>query len=389
MPVSNIRILIVSEPGVDGVFRHVEDLVKYMLATNGLQVDLAYSSCRGSDRLYKLVDKVQHAGGIAVDLKVRNRPCISDFTALKHLRSVVLSRSPSVIHAHSSKAGGLVRLLGFCITPPIIYTPHAYYGMGENTGVKNSLYNGVERILGPRGTTIHVSPEEAEFAHKRLHLQNSKSVTIPNAVDFTLFRPAENEDERAVIRESLGIPANALVIGSIGRVSYQKNPSALYEAFARFQKKVGIPNLKLLHVGSGEDSDLSALVKLAKNLGIENCVVRPSYRSDPEVFYRAMDAFCLSSRYEGLPFTALEALASNLPLILSEAPGLRSFGSDDYGFNSVYYGKQGSPDYLAEAMCRWYERRSNTVNHRAQAKEIFSIPKVYGQILDLYRQYAG
>ena len=89
--------------------------------------------------------------------------------------------------------------------------------------------------------------------------------------------------------------------------------------------------------------------QLAVELGIADQVVRPAYRSDPEVFYRAMDAFCQSSRYEGLPFTGLEALAANLPLILTDAPGLQSFGDSGYGLSHVFYGKADEQS-LATAM---------------------------------------
>ncbi|CAA6696207.1 MULTISPECIES: glycosyltransferase [unclassified Lentimonas] len=379
------RILMVSEPGIDGVFRHVEGLIDFLLKT-GAEVDFAYSSARTAPPLLALVQRVNDAGGETLDLATSNAPSLADIRALLRLRAFVQRRKPTVIHGHSSKAGALVRLLPLKNNIGRYYTPHAYYGMGGNSGLKASIFNGIERLLGKRGCTIHLSPEESEFANTTLKLKNTQSTIIPNGVDFSLFHPANSASERDQIRQSLGIAPDAIVIGSIGRLSYQKDPSTLYRAFDHFRRNsTDSANIKLLHVGNGEAEDVTTLQALAQQLGITEAIIRPAYRSDPEVFYRAMDTFCLSSRYEGLPFTGLEALASNLPLILTDAPGLRSFGAKAYGFSDVYYGTLGSYESLAEAMQTWHVNRQSATNHRERAQVHFSIEEVYGQILELYR----
>ncbi len=104
------RVLQVVEPGVDGVFRHVEGLVDYLHARD-VSVDLAFSSRRGSDRLTRLVERVRERGGEALDLQVGNAPEPGDLAAVLSLVRAIRRRKPSVIHAHSSKAGALVRML--------------------------------------------------------------------------------------------------------------------------------------------------------------------------------------------------------------------------------------------------------------------------------------
>ena len=102
------RILLVVEPGVDGVFRHVEALVHFLLP-QGFEVDLAYSDVRKSDRLAVLVEHVLAKGGRVLNLRVGNSPGPGDLRAFLSLRRFVRERKPAVIHAHSSKAGGLAR----------------------------------------------------------------------------------------------------------------------------------------------------------------------------------------------------------------------------------------------------------------------------------------
>lgn len=386
---SNLRAMIVSEPGLDGVLRHVEGLVHCLLDTN-VDVDYVYSSSRGGKQLNALIDKVESSGGKTLDLKVSNYPSLADLTAYRRLYKFAIQRRPGLVHAHSSKAGALVRLLPRSISNQVFYTPHAYYGMGKSSGFKTFVFNSIERLLCSRGTSIHVSPEEAEFSYRQLNLDPCSSVCIPNAVDCQLFYPAATMADCAHIRHSLGLPCDATVIGSIGRLSYQKNPELLYRAFARFTEGSDLDSksVYLLHVGNGSESEMRDLRQLAVHLGIADQVVRPPYRSDPELFYRAMDAFCLSSRYEGLPFTGLEALASNLPLILTDVPGLQSFGDSSYGLSHVFYG-QSDEESLAAAMYAWYRKRRSPVNHRECAQKHFSIPEVYGKILRLYERYSS
>lgn len=382
------RVLIGTEPGLDGVFRHVECLIHFLL-NNGIEVDFAYSSKRGSAQLSALIQKVESNAGETLDLKTGNSPSFADLSAYRRLYAFAKRRRPSVTHAHSSKAGALARLLPHSVSGQVFYTPHAYYGLGYSGGVKTLLFNSIERFLGPRGISIHLSPEESEFAEATLYLRPDGHVSIPNAVDFAVFREVASVEERAAIRQSLGLPEEATVIGSIGRLSYQKNPELLYRAFVRFaEQRDQTEPLYLLHVGNGSATEMREMHQLSVELGIVDQVVRPAYRSDPEIFYRAMDAFCLSSRYEGLPFTGLEALAANLPLILTDAPGLQSFGDSGYGLSHVFYGKADEQS-LATAMDAWFRRRTLPVNHRQSAQKHFSIPEVYGKILKLYEDYSA
>src|SRR5690606_37420984 len=102
------------------------------------------------------------------DLRVGAAPGPSDLRALRDLMRLKDRFSPHVIHAHSSKAGGLARLLGMlCGQQNILYTPNAYYGMG-NGGLKSWLFSCVERCLGTRGMTINVSGDEQRFGVDRL-----------------------------------------------------------------------------------------------------------------------------------------------------------------------------------------------------------------------------
>ena len=141
--------------------------------------------------------------------------------------------------------------------------------------------------------------------------EKGKVHVMPNAIDTEKF--AFDPAARARLREELGIPRAAFVVGHVGRFTYAKNHEFLLQVFALFKQQR--PGCKLLLVGEGE---LEQKVKnKAVELGLQNDVIFTGARSDVAKLYSAMDVFCLPSRYEGFPVVALEAQANGLPFLFS------------------------------------------------------------------------
>ena len=162
-----MKVLIVVEPGFAGVFRQVEGLVRY-LHRQGVSVAMAYSDRRPSPGLPILIKEIEQHGGEVLNLRMINRPTLSDLRAAWQLNRFITTVRPDVIHAHSSKAGALVRVLTKSTSKrPVFYTPNAYYGMGR-TGLLACFFDLLERWLAPRAITINISEDEARFAREVL-----------------------------------------------------------------------------------------------------------------------------------------------------------------------------------------------------------------------------
>jgi glycosyltransferase involved in cell wall biosynthesis len=379
-----MRILLVSEPGENGVFRHVEDLTEHLIST-GHTVSLAYSDVRSSDRLFCLVEKVRQSGGFTENLEIANQPQFGDLRAIMRLLSLYRRFKPDVIHAHSAKAGGLVRLLRrFGAHPQVFYTPHAYYGLGRKASFSVRFFTFVERYLAPGTVTINLSPDEAEYGRNVLRLPFSLQKLIPNGVDTRHFAPGTT-DERQALRAEMGIPPSAVVVGSLGRFSYQKDPMTLHRAFRACVDLM--PNLYLVHVGCG--SLREEVQKYAKMHGYEHRVIWIDYLRDPGPFYRMLDCFMLTSRYEGLSFAALEAMATNVPLVLSDAPGNRGFM--DLGLSHLWTARVEYPASFASAITSWYDDRAHPrpCNHKEIAAAGFSRKVQFENIEAAYAQTLG
>lgn len=123
---------------------------------------------------------------------------------------------------------------------------------------------------------------------------------------------------RETMRNHLGIPEDACVVGTVGRIYFEKGHAYLIMAVAGL---AGIyPNVRLLVVGTGPL--LPGLRALAIKLGIEDRVIFTGYFEDLAGALSAMDVFALTSILEeGFPTVLLEAQAMGLPVVASDIGG--------------------------------------------------------------------
>ena len=375
----NLSVLQVVEPGIDGVFRHVEDLTNF-LVQEGCKIHIAYSSIRSSSRLVELVSYVERSGGSTVDLRVGNKPSIGDLAAYFKLKQIIKETNCDVIHAHSSKAGFLARLATSKQNRDrCIYTPNAYYGMGNQKNLLRPLYNQIEKTFGATGITINVSPEESRFAQTVLKIPGSRRRLIPNAISFDRYLPVTLETKNQ-LRKEFNIPTNNIVVGSVGRLDFQKDPITLVDAYSVAAKQN--PNLFFAHLGDGRmREDVQARIN---HLGLSQTFLRIPYLSDVSKYYGLLDIFVLTSRYEGLPFSVLETMAFNLPAVLTSCPG--NIGFKEYGFEDLWYGDIENSISIGKQISKAVNRVSD--NHKSSNRKIaashFEQVKVYRRILELY-----
>ncbi len=135
---------------------------------------------------------------------------------------------------------------------------------------------------------------------------------IRNAVDFDRFVHL-NKDKKQM-RQELGIPQDAYVVGQVGRFDEQKNPKFTLAVFDEMQKKYD--NCYLLLIGRGNlESELRERIK---ELGVEDKVKMLVNRDDVPELMNAMDVFVLPSRYEGFGIVLIEAQIVGLPCVVSD-----------------------------------------------------------------------
>ena len=131
-----------------------------------------------------------------------------------------------------------------------------------------------------------------------------------NAIDIDKF--VFNKAIRKEKRKELNVD-DKIVVGSVGRLSYQKNPEKIIDIFKKYHEAQ--KSSVLLMIGIGDK--LEELKKIVKNYNIEDSVLFLSRRTDINELMMAMDFFLLPSRFEGLPIVLVEAQCTGLTCIVS------------------------------------------------------------------------
>lgn len=132
-----------------------------------------------------------------------------------------------------------------------------------------------------------------------------------NAVDTNQFQ--FSQENRTTFRTEFGINNNTLIIGTVGRVTLQKNPLRIYSIFKeiiRFQ-----PNVKCMWVGTGEMEE--QIKDMISRDCLEDKIIMTGVRSDIPAIMSALDCMIFPSLWEGLPVSVIESQMANLPCVLS------------------------------------------------------------------------
>jgi glycosyltransferase involved in cell wall biosynthesis len=198
---------------------------------------------------------------------------------------------------------------------------------------------------------------------------------IYNGVDVDRYsRPHDG----AAKRRELGIPADAWVIGLVGMLRPQKNHELLLKAFAKLLPVV--PEAWVVLVGDWDRRPM--LEALAGTLGIRDRVKFLGCRLDVAELYPVFDVYCLSSHYEGMPLTVLEAMSAGRPVVGTRVVGIQEFIADDQTGLLV---PPNDPSALAQALLR--VRRDAGLGPRL-ADGARAFISTHGRLEDMVKRYA-
>jgi glycosyltransferase involved in cell wall biosynthesis len=144
-------------------------------------------------------------------------------------------------------------------------------------------------------------------------ITNPESVfVLPNAINLAPI----TSDEEINLHVKVGLPDQAKVVVSMGRLAPEKGFDLLLEAFAQLAPTHGDYHLVIL----GEGSERNPLERARESLNLTGRVHMPGRVSNPMAYLRKCDLFVMSSRYEGFPMALCEAMACGLPVISFDCP---------------------------------------------------------------------
>ncbi len=261
---------------------------------------------------------------------------IADLISLFKLYIFFRKNRFDIVHTHSSKTGVLGRLAArFAGVPVIIHTVHGFAFPAAKNLIDKFVYYFFE-WLGSKCSTaiVLLNYNDQSIAENNLNVPIKKLYLIPNGVDTTFYFPANYEDRIKNRAGILNLSINSIAVGMVGRLWEQKNPECFVKAAIKFLSTQKV-NANFYLIGDGElKKSLQELINIS---GFEKSIHILGWRSDVAEILRSLDIFVLPSRWEGLPLSILEAMASALPVIASDIPGNRDLiddGCDGFLFPS-------------------------------------------------------
>lgn len=248
-----------------------------------------------------------------------------DLVAILKLRRLIRRIQPSIVHAHTPKAGLLGMLAAQLERVPVrIYHVHGLPFLTE-AGLKQRLLFSTEklsstlanRVLCVSHSVRNIIVTDGICPPSKIKVIHHGSI---NGVDAdNRFNPDTiDQNLRRKIRNKHSIPNDAFVIGFVGRIVRQKGIIELSESW-KYLKSI-FPNIYLLMVGPHESKD-SIPESINEELNTDSRVRMIGPDWDSPKFFSAFDLVVLPSYREGLPVVLLEAAAMRLPVVASNIPG--------------------------------------------------------------------
>ena len=237
-----------------------------------------------------------------------------DCLALARLVRLLRRERYALLHAHSAKGGYLGRLAArLAGRPRTVYSPRAFSYLSQR-GVARRFFLGLERLAVPWTDLLHATSEsEKARAVGEVGFPSDRVVVVPNSVDLA---------EAETVRSSAS--GGYTTVLTVGRLAYQKNP----EMFVRVARLVldQLPGTKFAILGAGFAGPMeSRVAALIRSLGLEGDVEIVPWADRPKTLelMAACSVFVLTSRFEGMPNTVLEAMMLRKPVVATDVDGSR------------------------------------------------------------------
>lgn len=303
------------------------------------------------------------------------------FEAWRGMRHELTGQRVHLIHSHCQFGDGLAILLAHQLRArALVRTVHNEREWPKRPGRRLFLTNLLFPLLFRQEMGVSWQVVSNLDSRPLARLLRRKARCMHNAVNLERFSAPRPDSIRHDVRRALGIPQQAILIGTVGRLAPQKGFSVLLQAVGPVLERM--PDAHFVIAGDGELRD--ELASLTQQLGIAHAVHLLGPREDVEDLLAAMDLFVSSSLWEGLPTVILEGMAAGVPVVATDVSDTRELVRD--GVTGILV-PAGDAPLLAQAIVRAVREREPA---RAMVEEAynllhdFSIDRVAQQHVEAY-----
>ena len=309
-----------------------------------------------------------------VDMKSR-----LDFKAIREIKNITKKEKPDIIHLHSTRAGIIGTLAVKDLDIPIIYTEHLFTDdyIPENKLIHRLQLEALKRLSKNIDRVIAVSKAVKDYLANKKIFSDDKIEVIYNGIKINQYAKPENKK------------FDKLIIGSIGALSEIKGYKYLIEAL-KIVNSLEIGNCPpwLVETGKleiiGEGPDKADLKGLIERYHLQNKIDLIPFSSNIEDKIKKWDIYVQPSLSESFGLATAEAMSIGLPIIATNAGGLKELVDKNSGFLV----KPADAKALASAIIKLIQspaqRAEMGKNARERIKKYFSLDKMIINTQKLY-----
>ncbi len=260
------------------------------------------------------------------ELQRELRPA-QDVKSLFRVLKILKQENPSILHTHTAKAGAIGRIAVFIHklirrrNVRVVHTFHGHVFRGYFGKLKSLFLVWTERLLARITDVIVVvsDSQKNELCSDYSIGSDSKFRTVKLGFDLGPFFSAGRL--KGQFRQSLDIDSETILVGIVGRLVPIKNHKMFLRSARIFLDNNPDVSTRFLIIGDGElRNDLTAFCELQ---GLSDYVTFCGWKRDLQEVYADLDILCLTSINEGTPVSIIEAMAASVPVISTDAGGVR------------------------------------------------------------------
>lgn len=319
------------------------------------------------------------------DIKFGRNPfTLKNIYNIGKIRKLIKEQKYDIIHCHTPVASAVTRIAAIGKKTrdlTVIYTAHGFHFFKGAPIFNRIIYYGMEKVLSFFTDCIITINDEDFYAAKSGKFKAARICKVDGVgIQRGRFLNCRHNER---IRDELGIEIEDFVMVCVAELSYRKHQDMLIEVAYIAKKR--IKGIKLLLVGKGEY--MERYIDYSRSKDLKDSVVFAGYRRDIPEIMAVCDIAVSSSRHEGLPVNIMEAMASGLPLIVTDCRGNRDLvDNGNNGFIVDSDDVEGFVERLETLYMDENLRKNMSQKNRAKSEK-YDIAIVIEQMKKIYERY--
>jgi len=320
----------------------------------------------------QLVEAIRKNGGIVHAIPASNN--IQIMFKVREVIQYIKRNNISIVHSHLPWAGILSRLIHRSTGIPVLYTEH---NKQERYHILTRWANRI--TFNWQSMAIAVSTDVAESIENNIH-PVIPIRTILNGVNANFYQRDLPSGLR--LRQQVGIPEDALVVGTVAVFRFQKRLKEWLTVFAQ----ASMVNPKLHGIIIGDGPLRNEIESYREELQLNEKVIMVGLQTDVKPWYNVLDVFMMTSVFEGLPIALLEAMSMGCAIVTTDAGGIKEVVRNEVDGLRVPVDEWASLSSQLARLADNHELRNQlATSARQRVVEHFSLQRMVNELEEVYK----